>query len=252
MGRSMAAISIGATARDVLVGCHSRGNRKKYLAVLTAITDYILGFGEPKPSAGIDEDLWAALKGEADRMNSAAEAHRKAGAAGGRPPKQTNQNQTEPNETKINQTKPPENQNEPREEERRGDKSREPPTPTGGDGPDPYLAEALELEEMSARLWESYPPLRRGSLSTCRRSLACLRRGGELPPWEVLATRLEADKRSEAWLDQAGRFVPTLTRWLEQRPWLAAEPGQKKEAASPRPMRAASLDDEADLEERFG
>ena len=77
MARSMAAISIGALARDVLVWCHSRGNREKYLAVLTAITDYILGFGEPKPSAEIDETLWAALKGEADQMKFKAKERRR-------------------------------------------------------------------------------------------------------------------------------------------------------------------------------
>lgn len=87
--KSMAAIPIGESARDVLVGCNARGNRKKYTAVLLAVVDYTLFGIEPGRASGVDDDLWSALKGEVDRIRSGRKAAEDAGSKGGRPPKET-------------------------------------------------------------------------------------------------------------------------------------------------------------------
>ena len=113
------------------------------------------------------------------------------------------------------------------------------------------LRDISEEDSAFERFWAAYP--KRYGKAKARRAFHAA--ADRLPPIDDLLAALGRQKGSEAWAEEGGRFVPAPATWIEDERWtdeLPGESSEKKEAASPRPMRAASLDDAADLEERFG
>ncbi len=76
----------------------------------------------------------------------------------------------------------------------------------------------LPLQEQFAVLVAAYPRKTSGhwfAWQTFKR----LARKGELPETSELLQMIEAKKQTEDWIRDAGRWIPGLSKWLNNRPW---------------------------------
>ena len=237
--KSLAALPIGQTACDVLLGCESRGDRRKYTSVLLAVADYSLFGREPGRLSGVDNDLWSALKGEVDRIQGEKKAKTEAGKGGGRPQspgkvsigKHKEASESIGKHQKADEGIPEASGTDKiREDKIRKEDSPLPPSSGGVIS----QAEDKEFED----LWDAYPR-KTGKFEAKKSYLHAIREHGVRQA--ELLNAVMAQSASAEWTEEGGRFVPALSRWLDEGRWhdvLSPPEGpnpQKKEAAAPAP-----------------
>lgn len=234
--KSLAALPIGQTACDVLLGCESRGDRRKYTSVLLAVADYSLFGREPGRLSGVDNDLWSALKGEVDRIQGEKKAKSAAGKGGGRPQspqKVSIAKHQEASESIAKHQEADEGVPEASGTDKiREDEIRKEDSPLPPSSVDPI---SQAEDEAFEDLWDAYPR-KTGKFEAKKSYLHAIREHGVRQAELLRAVMAQA--KSAEWTEGGGRFVPALSRWLDEGRWNdvlspAGSGPQKKEAAPP-------------------
>ncbi len=87
--------------------------------------------------------------------------------------------------------------------------------------------QTLPLKEQFAVLVAAYPRQTSGNWFAWR-TFRRLARRGELPETSELLQMIEAKRQSEDWIRDAGRWIPGLSKWLNNRPWWKIDCREKK------------------------
>ncbi len=77
---------------------------------------------------------------------------------------------------------------------------------------------SLPLQEQFALLVDAYPRKTSGDWFAWR-TFKRMAHKGELPETSALLQMIEAKRQSEDWSRDAGRWIPGLSKWLNNRPW---------------------------------
>ena len=80
------------------------------------------------------------------------------------------------------------------------------------------ILQSLPMKEQFAVLVSTYPRKTSGNWFAWR-AFRRLHRQGELPDIQQLLQLVQEEKSSEDWQRDAGRWIPSLHKWLRNKPW---------------------------------
>lgn len=173
--------------------------------IMRALFCECLGREQPE-LVGIEKGMYKNVLAQVNRDRALCEKQRKNGQKGGRP-KQTQEKaeETQANPTEI-QTKPNRNPDEtqtnPDETQQETEKTAETPKESA-------------LERRFNEFWAAYP--KKQAKGAAFKTWKRLKPSQELTDKMIAA--IEAQKRSEQWMTEGGRFIPNPATWLNGERW---------------------------------
>ena len=156
---------------------------------------------------GNERFVWPVIRQAIDRERAMVERLTANGSKGGRPRKETKENQEKPTETNGNQEKPTESHKE-KDKEKDKDNTGETPKP-------PFKG----FEDF----WAAYP--KKQDKKAAEKAFARLRPGPEL--LERMIRAVKAWANSEQWTKDGGQYIPLPSTWLNGRRWEDEGPGAR-------------------------